>query len=73
MSASVTSGSPAGSTPGRGRSPSVPRSQRRFIPITNADIPGCDEQTPCTVPVHRERIEAVVALRSEDDENLPDE
>lgn len=36
------------------------RSNRRFVPIADADILDYDEQTPCTVLVNRDHLEAVV-------------
>jgi hypothetical protein len=37
-------------------------SNRKFIPIAEADIYDYDEQTPCTVLVNRDHLEAVVKL-----------
>ncbi len=36
-------------------------SLRKFVPITNADILHYDEQTPCTVLINRDYLEAAVA------------
>lgn len=40
------------------------RSPQRFVSLTNADILGYDERTPCNVLINREHLEAVVARTS---------
>lgn len=40
-------------------------SPRKFVPIAEADILGYDEQTPCTVLVNREQLEAIVVRQPE--------
>ena len=42
------------------------RSPRQFVPISNADILGYDERTPCSVLVNRDHLEAVVERPSVD-------